>query len=331
MSGQIIGLDWGSTRVRSCLIDTDGTCLEQRSSLQGVGQRTVSWTEAIYELIHGWDSKLPIYAIGMIGSNKGLCAMPYVSTSCDIQTWLHSLKLGTQSQHCIQEIGLDLASRLIFMPGVSHQSSWMLDVMRGEEMMVFGYLSNFQESKEDNSHLLCLPGTHSKWIEANQTHIRRFQTVPTGELFALLKQAPLLGQGCRKPKVDESSQYTASVNSDHLSSFEEGVRLSKDKSDLSAHLFALRSRFLFKDDLDVDAHQNFLSGLLIGHELRNPSIRDVIQQDHVHLSLMATPPLSDLYQTALHILYPTVKVNLLDAEDLFFKGVWALHLARRDA
>jgi 2-dehydro-3-deoxygalactonokinase len=330
MKGHLIGLDWGSTRVRSCLIDQNGLCIEQRSTLQGVGQRTQPWTEAINDLIQGWDPDLPIYAIGMIGSNKGLCPMPYVPTSCTLQDWLSQIQSGHQNPDCIKAIGLDQAHRFFFTPGVSHQSSWILDVMRGEEMMVFGYLTDFQKEASKSSHLLCLPGTHSKWIEASSTQIRRFQTVPTGELFALLKQAPLLGQGCRKPQNKESSVDSKSVEVSKLNAFKEGVYLSQDPSDLSGHLFALRSRFLFESTLDMDAHQSFLSGLLIGHELKNPAIQDVIQQDQSRLSLMASPPLSDLYYRALQIIYPKIEVHLLDAQELFIKGVWALHSARMD-
>ena len=328
MKAQIVGLDWGSTRVRSCLIDSNGVCLEQRSSLQGVGQRTQEWTDALDELIQGWDPTLPIYAIGMIGSNKGLCPMPYVSTSCDIYTWLDQVKEGADSAQCVEALGQKQASRFFFTPGVSHQSSWMLDVMRGEEMMVFGYLNTFKNQSESRSHLLCLPGTHSKWIEADQTHIRRFQTVPTGELFALFKQAPLLGQGCRKEQADDLSLVSSSTQAQIDQAFYEGIQLSQEESDLSGHLFALRSRFLFESHMNAQLHQSFLSGLLIGHELRNSAIQSRIHQENVHLSLMATPPLSDLYAKALTILYPQVSVHLLDAQDLFIKGIWALHLAR---
>ena len=95
--------------------------------------------------------------------------------------------------------------------------------MRGEEMMVFGYLNTFKNQSESRSHLLCLPGTHSKWIEADQTHIRRFQTVPTGELFALFKQAPLLGQGCRKEQADDLSLVSSSTQAQIDQAFYEGI------------------------------------------------------------------------------------------------------------
>jgi 2-dehydro-3-deoxygalactonokinase len=44
--------------------------------------------------------------------------------------------------------------------------------------------------------LLCLPGTHTKWVVVEDGLVREFFTAPTGELFALLRDRSVL---VRKP------------------------------------------------------------------------------------------------------------------------------------
>ena len=59
------------------------------------------------------------------------------------------------------------------------------DVMRGEETQVAGILQ--QNPAFDG--VICMPGTHTKWVRVSKGQIVRFQTCMTGEIFALIVDA----------------------------------------------------------------------------------------------------------------------------------------------
>ncbi len=60
--------------------------------------------------------------------------------------------------------------------------------MRGEEVQIAGYLA----SNPDFDGVICLPGTHSKWVEVSAGEVVSFRTFLTGELFSLLSNNSVL-------------------------------------------------------------------------------------------------------------------------------------------
>ena len=56
--------------------------------------------------------------------------------------------------------------------------------MRGEETQIAGFLA--LNPKFDG--VICLPGTHTKWVHISAGEIVSFRTFMTGEMFALLSQ-----------------------------------------------------------------------------------------------------------------------------------------------
>ena len=65
-------------------------------------------------------------------------------------------------------------------PGLSQAAP--ADVMRGEETQIAGFLA----LNPGFDGVLCLPGTHTKWVRVSAGEVVSFQTFMTGELFALL-------------------------------------------------------------------------------------------------------------------------------------------------
>src|SRR6185436_6198995 len=59
------------------------------------------------------------------------------------------------------------------------------DVMRGEETQLVGALE-IEPALAAGRHLVCMPGTHTKWVSMRDGIVQEFLTVPTGEVFALL-------------------------------------------------------------------------------------------------------------------------------------------------
>ena len=76
------------------------------------------------------------------------------------------------------------------VPGVSRSADGRGDVMRGEEVQLFGAIA---AGLAPGDALLCQPGTHCKWAWMAAGAIADFTTAMTGELFSLLKAHSLIG------------------------------------------------------------------------------------------------------------------------------------------
>ena len=146
--------------------------------------------------------------------------------------------------------------------------------MRGEEVQILGVL----EKLGSGESLICLPGTHSKWALVNDMQIRRFRTHMTGEVFAVLKNHSILGRMMHGEQTDETA-------------FIEGVARAGEPGGLLHHLFGVRARGLF-GEIAERSSASYLSGILIGHELRSTDIREG------RFYLLCAPQLAALYSGA---------------------------------
>jgi hypothetical protein len=146
----------------------------------------------------------------------------------------------------------DKGVRMYFLPGVAMHSPTP-DVMRGEEIQVFGVVDEFQTAT------VILPGTHSKWVEVRDGALQRFSSFMTGEVFGVLKTHSILGR----------LMSDASGESDEQA-FIDGVRqVSRHETVGLLHdIFTTRSGVLL-GQLPAQDSAGRLSGLLIGHEIRD--------------------------------------------------------------
>jgi 2-dehydro-3-deoxygalactonokinase len=103
------------------------------------------------------------------------------------------------------------------------------DVMRGEEAQIFGACVR-DPALAQGRRLIVLPGTHSKWALVEDGQVLAFRTVPTGELFALLRDGSTLGP---KDSVGDTAEEAAG--------FAEGLARAGEGAVL-AGLFAARGR-----------------------------------------------------------------------------------------
>jgi 2-dehydro-3-deoxygalactonokinase len=120
--------------------------------------------------------------------------------------------------------------------------------MRGEETQIIGVLAGLEEG------IACLPGSHSKWARIGGGRITAYRTYLSGEAFAALRGGTILGRMMQD-------------GSDDAAGFEQGLARSLDPGHLLHHLFGVRSLGLF-GRLSEQASASYLSGLLIGHEVR---------------------------------------------------------------
>jgi len=225
----------------------------------------------------------------------------------------------------LQKVGLSLVlepSELetvdVEIPGdISSAAFWMVagvcldpagerrDVMRGEEVQVFGAL----DMAGLDSATLCLPGTHSKWVRVRGGALADFATAMTGEVFHVMRKhsilATLMG--------DDADHDDAA--------FGRGLAVSANAGGVLNHLFSIRADGLF-GLMAADAQASFLSGLLIGHEIRD--LAQSIREDDSPVLLVGEIALSALYGSALARLnIPYVPIDAQAATIRGLRAVWA--------
>ena len=241
----LIGLDWGTSRLRAMLFDGDGAVHETRSRAWGIRHLPEGgFDAALSSICEGWPSA-PVLAAGMVGSRQGWREVGYVDTPAGID----ALAAG------IVDVRSADGRRVGIIPGVRDALS--VDVMRGEETQVVGALALRPELA---GHVcLLLPGTHSKWIDVRDGRIVRLATMMTGELYAILREHSILGAGL--PGATASA-----LDAD---AFDAGVRAARDSAAAGALTKLFSARALMLDGrLAPGAVPDYLSGLLIGEELR---------------------------------------------------------------
>ncbi len=153
--------------------------------------------------------------------------------------------------------------------------------------------------------MLCLPGTHSKWVQISAGEVVSFQTYMTGEMFALLSEASVLRHGMQGGGWDDAA-FDSAV-SDALSRPER----------LGARLFALRAEGLIAG-LSPQAARARLSGLLIGVELAGARPYWLGQR----VTLIGAETLSAAYARALSL--QGVEALRLSATDCTLAGLASL-------
>lgn len=238
-----IAVDWGTTHLRAWAMGPAGP-LAEASSGDGMGSlRPDGFEPALLRLIAPWldgpaevDGSAEVVACGMVGSRQGWAEAPYRAVPC--------APLGPPLARA-KARDPRLTVRLV--PGLKQASP--PDVMRGEETQIAGFLA----ARPGFDGVLCLPGTHSKWVHLSAGEVVSFTTCMTGELFALLSEASVLRHGLTDG-WDEAA--FAEAVSDTLSRPER----------LAGALFGLRAAGLL-GRMPGGAARARLSGLLIGAEL----------------------------------------------------------------
>jgi 2-dehydro-3-deoxygalactonokinase len=207
----------------------------------------------------------PMLLAGMVGSNRGWREAPYVglpASEHDLArnlTWIDPVRIG-------------------IVPGLSMANDGRADVMRGEEVQVFG-LTGLDGFSGDCT--ICHPGTHTKWIQRRDGKVTDFLTVMTGELFSLLREYSILSPLLREePQVNEA--------------FCTGVDATLASGVLSAELFSVRARVLL-DRMDASDAPSYASGLLIGSDLR-AGLSLAVSDEVV---VLGRPSLTRMYAAAL--------------------------------
>lgn len=235
-----IAVDWGTSKVRAWALAPDGAVIAERVSQKGMGRLTpTDYEPVLLELVDAFldpDDITEVVICGMAGARQGWVEAAYKQVPCALD--------GSGS---VTAPTSDRRLRVRIVPGLSQAVP--PDVMRGEETQLAGYLS----STAGDSGIVCLPGTHTKWVELSEGHVRQFRTVMTGEIFALLAEGSVLRHSVGEGWNDEA--FAAAVKAAWA-----------QPASVAAELFSIRAQSLLGES-DAAANRSKLSGLLVGQEL----------------------------------------------------------------
>lgn len=297
----MIAVDWGTSRVRAWRLDGAGRMSDTPRTLAADLLSCRGRFEALLaELIAGWNEPTVLLA-GMVGSRNGwheVAYRPCPAGAAEIADGLCEVACAT------------LPGRRVFIaPGLMQQrADAPPEVMRGEETQLVGLMHTLAP---DAVHTVCLPGTHSKWARLEGGRVVGFRSAMTGELYALLRRHSLLA-GLMPP-------LTEGGDADDGAAFDAGVAASARDGGLTNHLFGVRTLGLF-GSLAGEHAPSYLSGLLIGHELR--ALRGAAAPVH----LVGASALCGRYARALQALGTASQVH---DEALAARGLQRLAQAHR--
>ena len=261
-----IAADWGTSNLRLWAMQ-GGEVIEMRSSDQGMAAMSGpdDFAAELARMTKGWPA-VPVVACGMVGARQGWLEVPYRAVPCP-------------AIPSLTPVPGDPGGRPVLIAGGVMQAQ-PPDVMRGEETQIAGVLA----ARPDFDGVICLPGTHTKWVRISAGEICHFQTVMTGEIYGLLSQQSVLRHS-----------LTATSSDPQIAAFADAVSNALSRPHLAwAQLFRLRAAALIGKAAPGSA-EGALSGTLIGLDLGAARPYWLGEQ----VLIIGAPRLSALYASAL--------------------------------
>lgn len=239
-----VAVDWGTTSFRLWLVSKDGEVLHEARTDEGMSVAAEIGFNAVLESHldrDGLSIRTPVVVCGMAGARQGWVEAPYVDTPASL---FQIAANAVSPRDCVRDVHI--------LPGVCQRGEGAYDVMRGEETQLLGLVLT---GIEDG--IVCMPGTHSKWVRLEAGRIAGFRTFMTGELYALLSGHSVLRYSLALPEDFED------VADEVRSAVAQAIEAPEQAT---AQLFSLRA----EDLLAGTAKERLaarLSGLLIGLEI----------------------------------------------------------------
>jgi 2-dehydro-3-deoxygalactonokinase len=294
-----LAADWGTSNLRAWRVGPDGTVQAGLRFPWGVahlkpGEAAEKLEREVRPALKA--KKLPAVLCGMVGSAMGIALAPYA----DCPAGAADIAAGL----------LQVDERTFIVPGLRCvRPDGYPDVIRGEETKVLGWLAQ-DPRRVAGRHVLCLPGTHGKWVVVRDGRIHVFMSAMTGELYALLSEKSVLRPGAAPGDP---------------AAFAEGLQFGAAEGPLASRLFAVRARMVGQGLVGASA-ASFLSGLLIGDECaRMPAALGLSVGAAV--TLMGEADLCGLYHQGLR--QRGLIVEEVDGERAVVAGLTALWTEKR--
>ncbi|RXH26175.1 MULTISPECIES: 2-dehydro-3-deoxygalactonokinase [Bradyrhizobium] len=288
-----VAVDWGTSSFRLWLVDRAGEVLAERRSDEGMLAAAKTGFPAVLQshlaAVEAPDH-LPVLVCGMAGAKTGWVEAGYVDTPAPLSAILNqAVRVPGQARD------------IRILPGIAQRDASAPDVMRGEETQLLGALG-FEAAGEA---LVCMPGTHSKWVRVRSGIVERFSTFMTGELFSVVSRETIL-----------SFAVAGADEAEDVASFKAAVKAAYAAPAFAANLlFGARSRQLLFGGTPAAARET-LSGTLIGVELA-AGLSGAVPQAGV--ALIASGRLAMLYRLAFEAL--SVTIRPVDADEAVRRGL----------
>jgi 2-dehydro-3-deoxygalactonokinase len=292
-----VAVDWGTTSFRLWLMSKSGEILGERRSGEGMttAMRT-GFPDVLASHLSALSapSDLPVVICGMAGARQGWVEAGYVDVPADLADVLKG---------AVRVPGE--AADIRILPGLAQRSQDTPDVMRGEETQLLGALSADYATGEQ---LVCMPGTHSKWVSVSNLKVTGFSTYMTGELFDVISKHSILSHA-----VEGAETVTGD-----LPAFQSAVAESYGNPQMATNrLFTVRSGQLLHGLSATDAKAK-LSGTMIGLEIAGARSR---ARNDAKVILIASGALGELYKAAFAAL--SIDSVTIDADDAVRRGLVA--------
>ena len=262
----MIAVDWGTTSFRAFRLAADGAVLARVEAGDGIlAVAGGDFAGVLRRHIAPWlaAGERHVLLSGMIGSRQGWVEAPYLSCPAG----------AAEIAAALVPVAFD-GAQVLLVPGLSDaDEAGVPEVMRGEETQILGVVDYLADG------IACLPGSHSKWARVGGGRILGFRTFFSGEAFAAMRGATILGRMMEDGPTDPAA-------------FIRGLARAAEPGHLLHHLFGVRTLGLF-GRLAAAESASYLSGLLIGHEVRAA----MTDGDRVHL--IGAPALGTLYARAI--------------------------------
>ena len=286
--------DWGTTSFRLWAFSASGDVLGEARGARGMASMARADYPSVLEAAlaeAGAGPQTPVVICGMAGAAQGWHEAAYIALPAG---------LTAIPEQAVTVPGVARDVRIL--PGLAQRPPGVPDVMRGEETLLLGLALN---GAADG--LICLPGTHSKWVRLEDGNVRRFSTAMTGEVYGLLSSQSVL------------KHYVQGAGTDGLSGLPEfrgAVReaLAAPEALLRA-LFTVHAGPLLLGAGEPDAVAARLSGLLIGAE-----IAGMKPTPGSEVTLVGSGALAASYEAALHV--AGLRPEKRDAEALAIAGLY---------
>lgn len=294
-----IVVDWGTSSFRLWALDRTGRVLGERRDAQGLAASSADGFEHVLEThlsALGIPDGVPVMTCGMVGSRGGWIEAPYLDTPLRLDGLARQAVAARSSRRPVR-----------ILPGLAQRDPAHPDVMRGEETQLLAL------TREGGSGLVCLPGTHSKWVVLKEGAVERFATFMTGEIFHLLRTASVAAPAIEGagPVEPDAPAFSGGV-ADALAAPES----------VGNRVFELRAGWLLAGAAATDALAH-LSGLLIGLEIAGARARFGTLDGTI---LVAAAPAAGLYRRAFGIT-GTTGIKRRDAEACAREGLHRAALA----
>lgn len=285
-----IAVDWGTSNLRAWAMNDDRPTAEA-STDEGMGSLKKSEFEPVLSAVVGpWQdaNTMPIIACGMVGSLQGWVEAPYSATP--------TRPLGGK---LVRADARDPRMSVYVVSGIKQLDP--PDVMRGEETQIAGFL----RSDPNFDGVICLPGTHTKWVQISAGEVVSFRTFMTGEMFDLISAKSVL-------RHSVGDGWDAAAFADAIND-----AISRPEA-LASLMFRLRADDLL-NGTPLHTTRSRLSGLLIGAELAAARAYWLGQR----IVLIGNEKLASIYATALDLqAAPPEKIDVTTAT---LAGLWGAH------